>query len=122
MGPTGTTTVLSNALLSLFIVRKVIFAITLCSGSDAWMHRTLEVHSILFTQFILSSCSNTQQGSRSKHYMHTLFQLYFPAIKILVNPVYYGHCGTNHKCHDHQSVLIFQVSLYDIAPFEFIIK
>ena len=29
--------------------------------------------------------------------------------------VYYGHLGTNHKCPDHQGVLIFQVSLYDKA-------
>ena len=40
-----------------------------------------------------------------------------------VEPVYYGHLGTNHKCHDYQGVLIFQVSLYDkAAPFGTIIK
>ena len=39
-----------------------------------------------------------------------------------MKPVYYGHCGTNHKCPDNQSVLVFQFDLYDIAPFEFIIK
>ena len=34
-----------------------------------------------------------------------------------VEPVYYGHLGTNKKCPDYQGVLIFQVSLYDKAPF-----
>ena len=28
-----------------------------------------------------------------------------------VEPVYYGHLGTNQKCPDYQGVLIFQVSL-----------
>ena len=31
--------------------------------------------------------------------------------------MYYGHLGTNQKCPDYQGVLIFQVSLYDKAPF-----
>ena len=30
---------------------------------------------------------------------------------------YYGHLETNEKCPDYQGVLIFQVSLYDKAPF-----
>ena len=30
-----------------------------------------------------------------------------------VEPVYYGHLGTNQRCPDYQGVLIFQVSLYD---------
>ena len=34
-----------------------------------------------------------------------------------VEPVYYGHLGTNQRCLDYQGVLIFQVSLYDKAPF-----
>ena len=34
-----------------------------------------------------------------------------------VEPVYYGHIGTTYKCPDYQGVLIFQVSLYDKAPF-----
>ena len=34
-----------------------------------------------------------------------------------VEPVYYGHLGTNQRCPDYQGVLIFQVSLYDKAPF-----
>ena len=34
-----------------------------------------------------------------------------------VEPVYYGHLGTNQSCPDYQGVLIFQVSLYDKAPF-----
>ena len=34
-----------------------------------------------------------------------------------VEPVYYGHVGTNKRCPDYQGVLIFQVSLYDKAPF-----
>ena len=34
-----------------------------------------------------------------------------------VEPVYYGRLGTNCKCSDYQGVLIFQVSLYDTAPF-----
>ena len=33
-----------------------------------------------------------------------------------VEPVYYGHLGTNKKCPDYQGVLIFQVNLYDKAP------
>ena len=36
--------------------------------------------------------------------------------------VYYGHFGTTHKCPVYQGVLIFQVSLYDIAPFGTITK
>ena len=28
-----------------------------------------------------------------------------------VEPVYYGHPGTNQRCPDYQGVLIFQVSL-----------
>ena len=31
-----------------------------------------------------------------------------------VEPVYYGHLGTNQRCPDYQGLLIFQVSLYDI--------
>ena len=34
-----------------------------------------------------------------------------------MEPVYYGHLGTNQRCPDYQGVLIFQVSLYDKAPF-----
>ena len=34
-----------------------------------------------------------------------------------VEPVYYGHLGTNQRCPDYQGVLIFQVSLYDKVPF-----
>ena len=34
-----------------------------------------------------------------------------------VEPVYYGHIGTSQRCPDYQGVLIFQVSLYDKAPF-----
>ena len=34
-----------------------------------------------------------------------------------VEPVYYGHLGTNDKSPDYQGILIFHVSLYDIAPF-----
>ena len=34
-----------------------------------------------------------------------------------MEPVYYGHLGTIQKCPDYQGVLIFQVSLYDKAPF-----
>ena len=34
-----------------------------------------------------------------------------------VEPVYYGHLGTSQRCPDYQGVLIFQVSLYDKAPF-----
>ena len=34
-----------------------------------------------------------------------------------VEPVYYGHLGTNQRCPDYQVVLIFQLSLYDKAPF-----
>ena len=41
----------------------------------------------------------------------------------IVEPVYYGHLGTVHKCPDYQGVLIFQVSLYDkAAPFGTITK
>ena len=39
-----------------------------------------------------------------------------------VEPVYYGHLGTDKQCPDYQSVLIFQVSLYDKAPFGTITK
>ena len=39
-----------------------------------------------------------------------------------VEPVYYGHLGTNRKCPNYQDVLIFQVSLYDKAPFGTITK
>ena len=39
-----------------------------------------------------------------------------------VEPVYYGHLGTNQKCPDYQGVLIFQVSSYDKAPFGTITK
>ena len=38
-----------------------------------------------------------------------------------MEPVYYGHL-TNKKCPDYQGVLIFQVSLYDKAPFGTITK
>ena len=33
-----------------------------------------------------------------------------------MEPVYYGHLGTNKKCPDYQGVLIFQFSLYK-TPF-----
>ena len=38
-------------------------------------------------------------------------------IRSTVEPVYYGHLGTNQRCPDYQGVLIFQVGLYDKAPF-----
>ena len=34
-----------------------------------------------------------------------------------VEPVYYGHLGTNQKCPDYQGVLIFQVSLHNNVSF-----
>ena len=34
-----------------------------------------------------------------------------------MKPVYCGHPGTNKKCPDYKGVLIFQVGLYDKAPF-----
>ena len=39
-----------------------------------------------------------------------------------VGPVYYEHLGTSKKCPGYQGVLIFQVSLYDKAPFGTITK
>ena len=36
--------------------------------------------------------------------------------------MYYGHIGTTHKGPEYQGVLIFQVSLYDEAPFGTITK
>ena len=39
-----------------------------------------------------------------------------------VEPVVYGHFGTNQKHPDYQGVQIFQVSLYDKAPFGTITK
>ena len=39
-----------------------------------------------------------------------------------VEPVYYGHLGTNQRCPDYQGVLIFQVNLYDKAPFGIIAR
>ena len=47
---------------------------------------------------------------------------YVATCKHTVEPVYYGHLGTNKKCPDYQDVLIFQVSLYDKAPFGTITK
>ena len=34
-----------------------------------------------------------------------------------VEPVYYGHLGTNQRCPDYQGVLIFQVNLHDNVSF-----
>ena len=43
--------------------------------------------------------------------------------EVTVEPVYYGHLGTNKKCPDYQGVLIFKVILYDkAAPFGTITK
>ena len=39
-----------------------------------------------------------------------------------MEPVYYGHLGTNKKCPDYQGVLIFQVSLHDKVSFGIITK
>ena len=39
-----------------------------------------------------------------------------------MEPVYYGHLRTNQKCPGYQGVLIFQVSLYEKAPFGTITK
>ena len=39
-----------------------------------------------------------------------------------MEPLYYGHLGTNPKCPDYQGVWIFRVSLYDKAPFVTITK
>ena len=36
--------------------------------------------------------------------------------------VYYGHLGNNHKWPDYQGILIFQISLYDKAPYRTITK
>ena len=41
---------------------------------------------------------------------------------ITVEHVYYGHVGAKQKSPDYQGVLTLQVSLYDKAPFETIIK
>ena len=47
---------------------------------------------------------------------HNLCSIYTD-IQYTVEPVYYGHLGTNQRCPDYQGVLIFQISLYDKAPF-----
>ena len=39
-----------------------------------------------------------------------------------MEPVCYGHLGTNKKCPDYQGVLIFQVNLYDKTLFGIITK
>ena len=53
--------------------------------------------------------------------MYVLYVMYYVASyrysTITVEPVYYGHLGTNQRCPDYQGVLIFQISLYDKAPF-----
>ena len=41
---------------------------------------------------------------------------------LLLYAVYYEHLKTNKKCLNYQGVLIFQVSLYDKAPFGTITK
>ena len=41
---------------------------------------------------------------------------------LIVTYILNGHLGTNKKCPDYQGVLIFQVSLYDKAPFGTISK
>ena len=38
-------------------------------------------------------------------------------IKCTVEPVYYGHLGTNQKCPDYQGILIFRVSLYGCVDY-----
>ena len=48
--------------------------------------------------------------------------MYIASYIYTVKPVYYGHLGTNEKCSDYQGVLIFQVNLYDKAPFGTITK
>ena len=48
-----------------------------------------------------------------KHWDH----IYSCSPLYTVEPVYYGHLGTNQRCPDYQGVLIFLVSLYDKAPF-----
>ena len=69
----------------------------------------------IFTQFILSSCNNAQRGSRSKHYMRTFFQLHSPATVYQSPSETCGlwTLGTNHKCPNYQSTLIFR-SVYII--------
>ena len=39
-----------------------------------------------------------------------------------VEPIYYGHIGTIHKCPDNQVFLIIQFSLHAKAPFVTITK
>ena len=34
-----------------------------------------------------------------------------------MEPVYYGHLGTDQKCPNYQGVLFYQVILYDKVPF-----
>ena len=49
--------------------------------------------------------------------MHVAAMVSTSTITSTVEPVYYGHFGTNQRHPDYQGVLIFQVSLYDKAPF-----
>ena len=50
-------------------------------------------------------------------YLCEWFECYHVHLGTTVEPVYYGHLGTNQRCPDYQGVLIFQVSLYDKVPF-----
>ena len=43
-------------------------------------------------------------------------------LHIHTHAVYCGHLGTNKKCPDYPGVLIYQVSLYNKAPFGTITK
>ena len=41
------------------------------------------------------------------------FAIIIIAFGVTVEPVYYGHLGTNQKCPGYQGVLIFQLSLHN---------
>ena len=62
-------------------------------------------------------CTHKHTQTRTQAHTHTHTNTTAKYMKYTVEPVYYGHLGTNQKYPDYQGVLIFQVNLHDKAQF-----
>ena len=77
--------------------------------SHMYTHTYIHAHIHMHTHTYIRTCMHTYTCIHIHTYVH--------ACTHTVESVYYGHLGTTHTCPDYQGVLIFQVSLYDKAPF-----
>ena len=102
------------------------------SVDTAFVCHTLLSHHLYHCRFMAWLLSDCQSHPWYNHacrydvwYNYNAYSKYLhtpSASPDTVEPEYYGHLKTNQKCPDYQGGLIFQVSLYDKAPFGTITK